>query len=144
VVIIYAILLWWLISLQTFSCPTAFSHVHDQIREGQIQITAWSGCAVTGVINNVNVQLWADSSTCPLRSKVPGVFQIRWDATCKQVIDLSDGPLPPYCPPSPSPTPLPTPTATLTLIPSPSPTPSPTSTSKRCKAWPPWKLLNCL
>lgn len=54
--------------------------------------------------------------------------------------------------PSPSPiaTPVPTPTPSPSPLPSPTPTPvatptpSPTPTGKRCKAWPPWKLLNCL
>lgn len=118
-------MLWLTILMQpqSFTCTTAPAHAHDQIREGQIQITSWTGCALSGTVNGVNVQLWADSSTCGLRSKVPGVFQVRYDDTCKQVLDLSDGPLPPYCPPSPSPTPTPTPAASPTPAPSPSPSP---------------------
>src|SRR5688572_7595323 len=89
---------------QTFDCQTAFSHAHNDVREGQLQIVSWSGCVVSGTIGGVNVQLWADGASCPLRAKVPGTFNVRYDFTCKQVLDLSSGELPPYCP---MPTPLP-------------------------------------
>ena len=130
----FTLVLWLLMPSQTFTCSTAFVHAHDQIREGQIQVTSWSGCELSGILNGAAVRLWADGSSCSLRDKVPGTFQIRWDATCGQVLDLSDGPLPPYCPPSPTPTP----------IASPSPTPSPSAVTKKCKVWPPWKIWNCL
>jgi hypothetical protein len=99
---------------QSFTCSTASTHAHDAIREGEIQISSWSGCTMSGTIAGASVQLWADGSSCPLHEKVPGTFQVRYDATCGQVIDLSDGPLPPYCP---------MPTATPTPVPSPTPTP---------------------
>ncbi len=123
--VVYLVLvLWWAMSLQSCTCTTAPLHAHDQIREAQIQVTSWSGCTLSGVVAGVNVQLWADGSTCGLRDKVPGTFQVRFDETCKQVIDLSDGPLPPYCPPSPTPTPV--------ISPTPAPTPLPTPTTDDC------------
>lgn len=104
-------LFWLLLIWQTgFTCSTALTHTHDDIREAEIVVTAWVGCTLTGTISDVPVQFWADSSTCSLRDKVPGTFQIRFDATCGQVLELSDGPLSPYCAPGlPTPTPTPTP-----------------------------------
>lgn len=52
--------------------------------------------------------------------------------------------------PSVTPTPTPAPSATPTPLPSPSPSPSPSATptpspsGKRCRAWPPWKIIYCL
>jgi hypothetical protein len=110
-----------LASAQTYTCATAYNHVHTDIREGQVQVSSWVGCTMVGTINGQAVQLWADSATCPLKAKVPGTFSIRYDFTCKQVLDLSDGALPPYCPSSPTPTPVPSPTPSPTPLPTPTP-----------------------
>ncbi len=137
--IIRAILFALLFSTQGYNCSTALTHVHNDIRDAQIQITSWSACSMVGTINGVSVSLWADGSSCPLHSKVPGLFYVRYDFTCKQVLDLSDAPIP-VCSPSPTPaipTPTPTPTPSPTPVPTPRPTPSPTPTSKQCK--PAWK-----
>lgn len=135
---------------QTYTCTTAFTHVHTDIREGQITVSSWSGCTVVGTIGGVSKQLWADGTTCPLRTKVPGVFQVRYDAACGQVLTLSESSLPPWCPPTPTPTPQPTPSPTATPTPTPVATPTPTATPaptpkppKSCKLWPPWKIVNC-
>jgi hypothetical protein len=152
-----------LASAQTYTCTTAASHVHTDIREGQIQISSWTGCTMAGTISGQAVQLWADSATCPLKAKTPGTFNIRYDFACKQVLDLAltTEPLPPYCTPTPTPTPTPSPTPRPSPTPTPSPmptpvpsptprptaspTPTPTPTpapSGNCKSWwKPWTWL---
>lgn len=222
-----------------FDCPTALTHQHDRLRDAEVTISAWNGCAVTGTINGVNTTLFMGAENCPLRAKVPGKFRIRYDESCGAIVEITDGPvittpMPVACPsPDPSPTPKPTPAelvvspegakgerivdaarnewtlgalkqtlrngahvadgfglvykwlngkvfvqgtdlkwyeftgvrwiavgsepgvtpspspvATPTPTPAPtatpSPLPSPSPVKKPCKAWPPWKLLNCV
>jgi hypothetical protein len=97
----------------TLDCTSAFSHNHDSIREGRIVISSWQECVMRGKVGAQDVTLFADGA-CALRNSVPGEFNVRYDATCGQVLDLSTDALPPYCPP----------TSTPTATPSPSPTPA--------------------
>lgn len=101
--------------LLQFTCSTAAAHSHTQITDAVIQVSTWNGCQLTGTINGKQVQLWADSTSCPLQGRVPVVLNVRYDAACGQVLELTDGLLPPYCPPTPTPTPLPTPTPITAL-----------------------------
>jgi len=121
------LLVWLLTPAQTFTCTTAVVHAHDKVRDAQIQVTAWTGCSLSGVIDGANVQLWADGSSCGLRDKVPGTFQIRYDVSCGQVLELSNGTLSPACPASPTPTPVASPSPTPVPTPTPLPTPVPTT-----------------
>lgn len=107
-VILFSILLAW---FSTFDCATAFSHQHNQLRDVEINISSWNGCAVNGTINGTPVSLFMDVASCPLHAKVPGTFRARIDQTCGAILEITDGPtistpMPPSCP-SPSPTPLP-------------------------------------
>ncbi len=78
-----------------FTAETAWAHAHTDVRAGQIQITSWVGCLMLGTVGGASVSLWADSVTCPLKAKVPGTFYVNYDFVCKQVLALSNGPLPP-------------------------------------------------
>lgn len=119
-----SIILWILLSLFSVQdCATALNHKHDQLRDAEVVITAWGGCAITGTINGVSVPLFMDAAACSIRAKVPGKFRIRYDLTCRAVLEITDGPLittpmPPACP---SPTPVPAPTPTPTPVPVPTP-----------------------
>ena len=109
-------------SRSPYDCTSAFAHAHDDVREGRIEISSWEGCMMGGTIAGAYTVLYADGN-CELRAKVPGTFNIRYDATCGQVLELSTGPLSPYC--APTPTPAPAPSAT------PTPTPEPTPCARR-------------
>ena len=114
-----------LLLVQQFTCVTAASHAHTVVRDARIEISSWSGCELRGTIGTTQVQLWAESGTCGLRTKVPGTFNVRYDAACGQVLELTDGPLSPACP-APKPTPAPLPVETP--IPTPTKPPSPDNT----------------
>lgn len=129
----------WLVVAQTYSCTTALVHKHDALKDAEITVTSWSGCTVNGTINGVAVQLWADGTTCPLRAKIPGKLRIRYDQTCKQIIEATDAAVIPDPMPTPCVSPMPTPTPVVTPQPTPSPSlspsPSPTHAFMRF-TWP--------
>lgn len=122
-----------LLALSVFDCNSARDHRHDRLRDAEVVITSWNGCAVVGTINGVSTSLFMDVASCPLHAKVPGKFRIRYDVSCGAILEITDGvaittPLPPSCPiptPTPAPTPAPTP------VPSPVPTPTPAPTGAR-------------
>lgn len=106
-----SIILWLIMSwLGAADCATAFTHQHNQLRDAEVAITSWSGCAVVGTIDGVGVTLFMDVVNCPLHAKVPGKFRVRYDVTCGAIIEMTDGPrietpMPVSCP-TPTPTPI--------------------------------------
>lgn len=105
--ILIALLFAWM------DCTTAFNHRHDRLKDAEVVISAWNGCAVTGTIGGVSTPLFMDVAACPLHAKVPGRFRIRYDQSCGAIVEITDGPaittpMPPACPsPIPTPTPVP-------------------------------------
>lgn len=99
--------------LLLFDCATALSHRHDRLRDAEVVVASWSGCAITGTVDGVAVQLFMDVANCPLHAKIPGKLRVRYDQTCGAVVEATDGPvittpMPPSCPTqTPSPTPSP-------------------------------------
>lgn len=104
-----------LLAALSFDCSTAFTHRHDRLRDAEVVIASWNGCAMNGTVDGVPVQLFMDVSNCPLHAKIPGKLRVRYDQTCGAVVEITDGPvittpMPPSCPaqtPTPSPTPIP-------------------------------------
>jgi hypothetical protein len=114
-IIVYFLLAW----LSVPDCGSALSHRHDRMKDVEIVISSWNGCAVTGTINGVNTPLFMDVATCPLHAKIPGRFRARYDQTCGAIVEITNGsaittPMPPNCE-SPSPSPTPTPTRTPSI-----------------------------
>lgn len=113
-----------IVFLVLFDCAAASTHKHDRLRDAEVSISSWSGCTITGTIDDAPVTLFMDVASCPLHAKVPGKVRVRFDETCGAVLEMTDGPrietpMPPSCP-----TPSPTPPAQPTPEPTPVPTPA--------------------
>lgn len=100
---IIAMLLAWF----SADCAAATSHQHDRLKDSEVIIFSWDGCAVIGTISGVSTALFMDVTNCPLHAKVPGSFHIRYDQTCGAILEITDGPvittpMPPTCPALPA------------------------------------------